>query len=802
MRSHFLCICILALTGCPTFEVQRDPDVTVLPVDQDIDNDGVSMDIDCDDSDASIGGPTAWYLDLDGDSFGDSNVSEDACEAWDRYVAIAGDCNDQDAGINPSAIEVCDDVDNDCEGTIDEGASDATAWFADADQDSYGDVENYVTACDQPDGYIGDWSDCDDANPAVNPGESEVCDEIDQNCNGEVDEGVQSTYFADVDGDSFGDAESSADACLAPSGYVEDATDCNDGEASVNPSATEVCNGIDDDCEGTIDEGASDASTWYSDVDGDGFGDVNVSEISCEASSGFVSDSADCNDTDASVNPSAIETCDNIDNDCDGAVDPSTSVGTGTWYVDDDNDGWGDSSGTPVVQCTQPDGYLADASDCDDSDATVNPSGTEVCDGIDNNCDGSTDPDDSADVSTWYADLDGDAFGNASVSSVSCEADPGFVADATDCDDTESSVNPSATEVCNEVDDDCDSAVDEDVEITFYGDWDNDGYGNSAVTESACEASAGYVSDGSDCDDTKSAVNPGASEVCDEIDDDCDGLTDDQDDSTDESTMSEFYADADADTYGDASSSYVSCEAPDGYVEDATDCDDGDVGSYPDAPETCDLADNDCDGSVDENLYSDWYEDLDGDLFGAGAVVSVICNGSTGNLVDNADDCDDNESGTNPDATEVCDEIDNNCDGDVDEGVETTYYQDADGDSYGDASTSDDACEAPSGYVEDSTDCDDADASVNPGVAEIDANGIDDDCDGGIDDEGIYCCLDNDSDGYGDPSYCEYEGTGVCDSGYVEGDGDCEDHNYAVHPLSLDIPGDGEDSDCDGDTEG
>ena len=90
---------------------------------------------------------------------------------------------------------------------------------------------------------------------------------------------------------------------------------------------------------------------------------------------------------------------------------------------------------------------------------------------------------------------------------------------------------------------------------------------------------------------------------------------------------------------------------------------------------------------------------------------------------------------------------------------------------------------------------------MNPSATEIDANGIDDDCDGGTDDLGIYCCIDSDADGYGDPSYCAYEGTGVCDSGYVEGDGDCDDGNYSYHPGSLDLPGDGEDSDCDGDVD-
>ncbi|MFA4845753.1 MAG: putative metal-binding motif-containing protein, partial [Patescibacteria group bacterium] len=258
---------------------------------------------------------------------------------------------------------------------------------------------------------------------------------------------------------------------------------------------------------------------------------------------------------------------------------------------------------------------------------------------------------------------------------------------------------------------------------------------------------------------------------------------------------------SDADTYGDEDVSVIVCDMPVGYVSDSTDCDDEDVTSYPDAPEVCDGADNDCDSTTDENLSSSWYDDDDDDGYGAGEAIDVICMGGHADLVDSATDCNDADASVNPGATETCNEVDDDCDGSVDDGVETTYYADADGDLYGDSSVSEDACEAPSGYVVDATDCDDTDDSVNPAATEIDANGIDDDCDGGTDDLGIYCCLDSDSDGYGDSSVCQYEGTGVCDSGYVEGDGDCNDGNYSVHPGSLDVSGDGEDTDCDGDTE-
>ncbi|MBI4437441.1 putative metal-binding motif-containing protein [Candidatus Uhrbacteria bacterium] len=800
MRQVFLCSMAAFLSACiitpPSGDSAEDTGEAILPVDED--QDGIEAGSDCDDTDATIGEATTWYLDLDGDLWGDDNVSEVGCAPWDSYVDSAGDCDDADAAVNPGATEICNGIDDDCEGSVDENAADAAIWYLDLDGDGEG-TEVVMAACEMPDGYTDTAGDCVDTDPSINTGAAEVCDQIDQNCDGQIDEGVQNTYFADLDGDLWGDPENAIAACEIPDGYVEDATDCDDADATVNPGATEICNGIDDDCEGSIDENAADAAAWYADVDADGYGDMSVSQSACEAPMGYLADASDCDDTDAAVNPAAIETCDDIDNDCDGAVDPSTSVGVTDWYYDGDGDSWGDSSGVPVTQCDQPAGYLADASDCDDTDAAVNPDGIEVCDGADNDCDGVTDPDDSADAPTWYGDGDGDGYGLSTDTAVACSAPAGYVADATDCDDGNDPVNPGATEVCNEVDDDCDGTIDEGVETTFYGDWDGDGYGNAVITESECEASAGYVADATDCNDRDKDVNPGATEVCDEgVDNDCSGVADDDDTATDASTMSEYYADADEDTYGDASVAELACEAPDGYVEDATDCDDEDVTSYPDAPEVCDGADNDCDGSVDENLYSDWYEDLDGDLFGAGAVVSVICNGSTGSLVDNANDCNDTDATVNPGATETCNGIDDDCDGSVDDGVQTTFYADADSDGYGDASVSDDACSAPSGYVDNATDCNDANEDVNPGVIEVDANGIDDDCDGGTDDLGIYCCLDADADGYGDPSDCMYEGTGVCDSGYVEEDGDCDDGNYSVHADAYDAPGDGADSDCDG----
>jgi large repetitive protein len=792
----FPCLVAVFMTACQSFEVYRDPKEEPEYGDRDVDNDGILVDNDCDDTDDTVGLPTTWFLDLDGDLYGDDNVSQKSCEAWERYVATSGDCNDGNASINPGATEVCDAIDNDCEGTVDEGAADASVWYADMDGDGQGSAAT-VSACEAPVGYVGTTGDCMDTDPAINSGVVEVCDGIDQNCDGNIDEGVTTTFYADTDGDGYGNMSVAEEGCEASTGYVSNAGDCNDANNSVSPAATETCNGIDDNCDGSTDPSTSvDASTWYSDVDGDGYGDASNSSVSCSAPLGTVSESSDCDDTDASVNPGASEVCDSVDNDCDGFVDPSTSVDAGTWYLDADEDSFGDASAS-FVSCTSPVGYVADWTDCDDGDSASYPGATEVCDGADNDCDGNVDENDAADASTWYADADGDTYGDVNVSSVSCEVASGYVSDSTDCNDADATVNPGASEACNEVDDDCDGEIDEDVLSTFYADTDADGYGDASVTEEGCEASSGYVSDWSDCNDVDASVNPGASEACNDVDDDCDGLTDDEDDSTDASTMSTWYADTDADTFGNSWSSTMACDQPDGYVSDATDCDDNDVSAYPDAPESCDSVDNDCDGSVDENLSSEWFIDADGDLFGDGEAIDVICGGDSAELVDNADDCDDADASVNPDASEVCNEVDDDCDGSVDEGVQTTFYADDDGDGYGDVLDSEAECSAPSGYVEDGTDCDDTDASVNPSATEIDTDGIDNDCDGGIDDLGVYCCLDDDGDGYGDGSVCSYEGTGVCDTDYVVGDSDCDDGNPTIFPGAYDSPYDGIDADCD-----
>ncbi len=209
----------------------------------------------------------------------------DAIDADGDGFSIDEDCDDDDELINPDAEELCDGVDNNCDGEVDEdSATDATLWYLDADDDGYGVDTDTLLACEQPTGYVDLDGDCDDANTSFHPGaEEEDCtDPNDYNCDGSVG-------YADEDEDGYAACE-----------------DCDDSESTTYPGATEYCDGINNDCDAETDEDdAVDVSTWYADTDTDGFGDPAVTDIDCDQPSGYVADATDCNDSDITVNPGA-----------------------------------------------------------------------------------------------------------------------------------------------------------------------------------------------------------------------------------------------------------------------------------------------------------------------------------------------------------------------------------------------------------------------------------------------------------------------------------------------------------------
>ncbi|MCB9760882.1 MAG: hypothetical protein H6739_13675 [Alphaproteobacteria bacterium] len=349
------------------------------------------------------------------------------------------------------------------------------------------------------DGLFGE-ADCNDDDPAA--GGIEVpYDGVDNDCD-------PSTPDDDLDGDGYAQAD-----------------DCDDSDANLHPGAVELCDGVDQDCDGVIDDAESGA--WYVDADGDGFGDPETEQASCDGE-GLTADGSDCDDADPAINIAADELCDGIDNDCDGAVDEPSAADAADWYADVDGDGFGSTERQRA--CEAPEGYVALSTDCDDADPAVNPDATEVCDGVDNDCDGQTDDDASVDAPSWYPDADADGYGDGRAELVACTQPSGTADNADDCDDDEPTVHPGAAEACDDLDNDCDLTVDEGVLTTFYLDYDADGYGDDARAVEGCAALAGYVSAGGDCDDTDTAYNPGAAAGCDGEDYDCDGLVDNDSD--------------------------------------------------------------------------------------------------------------------------------------------------------------------------------------------------------------------------------------------------------------------------------
>jgi hypothetical protein len=289
----------------------------------DVDGDGYAEVDDCDDTDATIH-PGATEItgtgvdeDCDGseDCYVDGDDDGHRPDATSTVVSTDGDCDDSGEALASEPTDDCDDtdptvytgavevtgsgIDEDCDGSED--------CFGDADDDGYrpDDTTTVVSAdgdCDDAGEALASdpIDDCDDTDPAYNPGadEPDCTDPNDYNCDGSV-------AYADVDADGFVACE-----------------ECDDDNAAVNPDAVEVCNGIDDDCDGSIDVDAADAQTWTADADGDGYTDPDDVVTGCDPPAGYAetSDLVDCDDDDDGTHPGANDIPDDgIDQDCDGA---------------------------------------------------------------------------------------------------------------------------------------------------------------------------------------------------------------------------------------------------------------------------------------------------------------------------------------------------------------------------------------------------------------------------------------------------------------------------------------------------
>ena len=260
-----------------------------------------------------------------------------------------------------------------------------------------------AVGCDSDGDGVSNGDDCAPDNADVSPDAEEICDGIDNNCDGTVDGddpavdlSTATTYYADADGDGYGDPASTEDSCSTPANFVDNDADCDDTNPDLNPE-----------------------TVWYGDLDGDGYGDDLYTELSCEVVAGHSLQSGDCDENDVAINPGADEYCDTIDNNCDGTVDEATALDALTWYEDTDGDGYGDDT-VSVVECYEPSGYSIDGGDCDTTDATAFPGADELCDGVDNDCDTVADLD--ASVPTDYATIQDAINGLADGSSFCVDA--------------------------------------------------------------------------------------------------------------------------------------------------------------------------------------------------------------------------------------------------------------------------------------------------------------------------------------------------------------------------------------------
>ena len=464
-------------------------------------------DCDTDTNDADAEGCTPHFADRDGDGWGKIGDSTCYCEDRDEYVIEKDfgedglDCDDASATTYPGAAP----------------SDSGSACMKDDDGDDYGDVS--------PPSGVTDGSDCDDTRTGVNPDPStnENCaTPYDDDCDGDTndrDPDNATTYYADVDDDDFGDPDDPRLYCEPFGVYNElDDDDCNDEDPLVNPAMNENCaTSYDDDCDGdTNDRDPDNSTTYYADRDNDGYGDPDDSREYCDPRGVYNElDDDDCDDSRAGVNPSVNEDClTSYDDDCDGDANDRDPDNSTTYHADRDGDDYGDP-GDSREYC-DPSGVYneLDDDDCNDDDALVNPSVNENCaTSYDDDCDDDTNDRDPDNGTTYYADVDGDDFGDPGDPRVYCEPSGVYnELDDDDCDDTRAAVNPDAEETCTtSYDDDCDGDTnDRDAlsSLTFHADRDSDGYGDPGDNRNYCSARGVYNElDDDDCDDTRAAVN-------------------------------------------------------------------------------------------------------------------------------------------------------------------------------------------------------------------------------------------------------------------------------------------------------
>lgn len=765
----------------------------------DTDGDGTLDEFDGCPSNGSYTSPVTWYEDADGDTYGNSAATQQACSQPTGYVSNSTDCNDDSAAINPGATEVCDSIDNNCAGGIDEGVT--TTFYRDIDGDGYGATSPTVQACAVPAGYAAASTDCNDASADIKPGAAEICDGIDQDCDGAFDDG-----FADADGDTIGDCVDTGWTSSLASVALQDATSATPNVPGVTNrtfvvpasqfpagiSNVRVTLGLTHTFIGDlkielIAPNGTTALIMSQPGKGTGTGNLFTYGYSGGLSGTYVFDDAftgnlwtaaalvadantlaagnyfASNATGAKVNLSAafasvpaagtwtlritdntnqdtgtlnsarIELTRDSDADGDGVGDFADSCDANpalsapiTYYRDADSDGYGTSVGTSICETAAPAGYVTLGTDCNDALATTYPGATEICDGVDQDCDTLLDD--------GFSDTDGDGVG--------------------DCVDSSQSIDRTVTSNSTVPDNNSTG-----LSLTFAVPAGSNGAGLSAVTVAftvtAAHANVGQLTA------TLTAPNGAVATVF--------AAPGGSGDSSNlrtgtwtfaDSASTTFYAHALATgnvdmtpgTYAASNSAGTKVlmntvftdvkvggnwvlKIVDGLATSTVTIGTGTLTLAPKVDRDGDGAADATDGCPDNaalTTAATYYVDADGDGYGTTTTGTSCSSTAPAGYSSVNTDCNDSNAAIKPTATELCDLVDNNCDGAIDEGVKTTYYRDADGDGYGTAGTTTLGCSAPAGYVASSADCNDANAAIRPSAAEI-CDGIDQDCDGAYD---------------------------------------------------------------------
>ena len=553
------------------------------------------------------------------------------------------------------------------------------------------------------------------------------------------------SWYDDADGDGYGDPNVVTRTCTAPTGTVADANDCDDTDPAISPSATEVCGGVDEDCDGLVDDDddpVSGTSTWFVDADADGYGDAasptaaggaDDDDADGDGDAAVAYGGADCDDSDATASSTGIEACDAADDDCDGSVDEDAcSVPTATY---------GDHTylflttradrATAQAACAALGYHLADISDATEdawlwAEAEAADDGTGWWHGYaDLDVEGTFAWDGGASFTytNWRAGEPNDYGGNEDCGAWS--DDSGGVWNDKDCAQTLAYI--------------CEAGC---AQIEAWTDADGDGYGVDALI--ACEG-ADSAPAGGDCDDTDATVSPAGIEQCDaaDVDEDCDGLADDADDAD---GLTTWYTDADGDGFGDPDAPVLACDLADGRVADDTDCDDGDATIFPGAEEREDGEDDDCDGVAE-------LDDADGD--GIDRHIEEALGTDPDAADSDGDGLTDGEEIGDPDAPEDHDSdgLIDALDADDDDDRLTTLGELADHVAGGDLDDSDG--DGTPDHLDLDSDDDGVPDGLDDGLEDLDLDGLQDEDDPDDDGDGVPTIEegDGDTDGDGLPDY-------------------------------------------------